>query len=155
MKFTPLLSEEAAKQDYTHRLDFSYKDIPAGIANNTSTTWNVTTLPAATIFYGAKALLDVAFEDLSDSAFNDDTFSLGDDGSATRFFSGVQINRNGTEVYDSLNVTPYQYASAGTLILTLNSMTAKSLSNLDKGQMSIFLKIGNENRAALIDAQGP
>jgi len=154
-KMSCLLTEEMSKQGYTHRIDFSYRGIAAGVANNTAATGNIAALPLATVIYRATLILVTPFEDQSDTAFNDNTVSLGDTGSATRFFSGVQVNKNGTEVLDSIYNTLYQYAAADTLILTLNSMSGKSISDLDKGQLMILLQVGNENRAQIIDAAQP
>ncbi len=152
LKLSPNISEETAQQDYTHRLVFRYSDIPASVANNTATTWNVATLPAGTIIFKAVLIMVTAFQDASDTAFNSDTVSLGDTGSATRYFSAVEFNVNGTEVPDTIYSTPYLYTASDTLILTLNSMTAKSVSNLDVGTGLVLLQIGDHNRAAVIDS---
>jgi len=151
MKFSPLTDNEVSQNGgFTHRLDFSYRDIPAGIANNTSTTWGAGYLPAVAasdILVKTELHLTTPFADASDSAFNSDTLSLGDATTATRFINASEANVNGTEVIDVIpganqNVI---YTAAGQLVLTLNSMAAKSLSDLDTGKGYILLSI---NRAA-------
>lgn len=151
MKFTPLTVEEVAASDgFTHRLDFSYRDIPAGIANNTSKVWAAGYLPAVVasdVVIKTELHLTTPFKDASDAAFNTSTLSLGDATTATRFINASEANLNGTEVIDVIpganaNVI---YTAAGQLQLTLNSMAAKSLSDLDVGQGYILLSI---NRAA-------
>lgn len=147
MKFSPLTIEEMASCDgFTHRLDFSYRDIPTGIANNTSKVWAAGYLPAVVagdIVVKTELHLTTAFADASDTAFNSDTISLGDATTATRFINASEANVNGTEV---LNVIPGAnsnviYTAAGQLQLTLNSMAAKSLSDLDTGQGYILMAI--------------
>jgi hypothetical protein len=156
MKLTPLLVEEASKQGFTHRLDFSYKDIPAGIANNTAQVWTPAGLPAGTIVYATYLILVTPFQNTADTAFNSDTVSFGDTGSATRFISAVELNANGTFITDAYQTEKNQlYTTADSLKLTLNSMSGKSVSNLNRGQAFILLRVGNENRAAIIDTQGP
>jgi len=151
MKFAPLtIEEQASTGGFTHRLDFNYRDIPAGIANNTSKVWAAGYLPAlvaSDIMIKTELHLTTAFSDASDAAFNSSTLSLGDATTATRFINASEANVNGTEV---LNVIPGAnqnviYTAAGQLQLTLNSMTGKSISDLDAGQGYILLSI---NRAA-------
>src|SRR5882724_11863589 len=140
MKFAPLtIEEQASTGGFTHRLDFNYRDIPAGIANNTSKVWAAGYLPAlvaSDIMIKTELHLTTAFSDASDAAFNSSTLSLGDATTATRFINASEANVNGTEV---LNVIPGAnqnviYTAAGQLQLTLNSMTGKSISDLDAGQ---------------------
>lgn len=147
MKFSPLTNEEkTASGGFTHRLDFSYRDIPAGIANNTAKTWGAGYLPAlrASDFVAKTELhLTTAFEDASDSAFNSSTISFGDTTTATRFVNASEANKNGTEV---LNVVPGAvtnaiYTAAGQLQLTLNAMANKTVSDLDVGQAYILVEI--------------
>lgn len=147
MKFSPLTVEEvAANGGFTHRLDFSYRDIPAAIASNTAKTWGAGYLPALAISdFVAKTELHLTtpFKDASDSAFNSSTISFGDTTTATRFINASEANENGTEV---LNVVPGAvtnaiYTAAGQLQLTLNSMTNKVVSDLDVGQAYILVEI--------------
>lgn len=144
MKFSPNIENEVAGLDYTHRLDFSWQDIPAGIAANTSnTTWPITlpTPVAGDEVISAHLHVTEAFQNTADAAFNSTTVSLGDTNSATRFFSAVQVNANGSVVPDSTEQTDYIYTTPYQLVLTMNSMTAKSLSNLNKGKAYIEMKI--------------
>jgi hypothetical protein len=145
MKFSPLTEEERAASGFTHRLDFSYQDIPAAIANNTSTTWSTGYLPAiraGDIWKKCQLHLTTPFELTTDAAFNSCTLSLGTVTTATRYISASEANVNGTEV---LNVVPGTnpndiYTATGQIILTLNSMAAKSLSNLNRGQGYILVE---------------
>lgn len=152
MRFRSLAIEEKASQTFTHLLSFAFGDIPAGIAVNTALVLNTVALgmpaiPAGTIIKRVLLHLTTAFKDASDAAFNSTTVSLGDSGSATRFLNAVQINENGTEV---INTTPgatedYVYTAADQLVLTINSMAAKSISDLDVGRFYIELEIYEPN----------
>jgi hypothetical protein len=156
MKFSPLILEEQGKQGFTHRLDFSFRDIPAGIAVNTAWVKDVAVIPNGSIVYNAFLLLVTPFQDLSDAAFNTSTLSVGDAASATRYLNAVETNLNGTEVLNSFtSAVNFIYTAAGVLRLTLNAMAAKTVSDLDKGQAIVLLTIGNENRAAIIDNAQP
>lgn len=158
IRFTPLTLEEIASSGgYTHRLDLSYGDIPAGIAVNTAYVWNVAPLPQfpiSTIVRRVLLHLIIPFKKTGVAGFNTTTVSLGDAGSATRFISASETNENGTEV---LNVTPgavenYVYTAAGQLQLTMNSMAAQTISDLNVGQLYILMQIDKAHNQARIKA---
>jgi len=154
MKFSPLTIEERAASGFTHRLDFSYRDITTGIANNTAKTWAAGFLPAVSasdIVRETELHLTTPFEDLSDAAFNSSTLSFGDATTATRFINASETNRNGTEVIDVVPGAAVNaiYVAAGQLQLTLNAMANKSVSDLDKGQGYILVKLMHADDPAL------
>lgn len=158
MKFSSITNEEKTSSGgFTHRLDFSYRDITTGIANNTAKTWGAGYLPALPISsFVAKTELHLTtpFKDASDSAFNSSTISFGDTTTATRFVNASEANENGTEV---LNVVPGAvtnaiYTAAGQLQLTLNAMANKTVSDLDVGQAYILVEIHAAHDAARIQA---
>jgi hypothetical protein len=138
--------EKASSGGFTHRLDFSYRDITTGIANNTAKTWGAGFLPAlaASDFVAKTELhLTTAFADASDAAFNSSTISFGDTTTATRFVNASESNVNGTEVLDVVPgaVTNAIYTAAAQLQLTLNAMANKTVSDLDTGQAYILVEI--------------
>ena len=144
MKVLPQAIEEQQGGDLNYRIDFSYRDITAGIANNTAFTLTLFKLLAGDWIMRAELHLTTPFANSTDTGFNSDTFSLGDTASATRYFSGVELNLNGSYVVDSLYNTPYNIAAAALpqdIILTLNSMSGKSLSNLTQGKLWIGLQL--------------
>jgi hypothetical protein len=147
MKFSPLTDEEiAASGGFTHRLDFSYRDIPTGIANNTAKTWGAGYLPAvaASDFVAKTELhLTTPFAVTSDAAFNSSTISFGDVTTATRYVNASEANLNGTEVLDVVPgaATNAIYTAAGQLQLTLNAMANKTVSSLNAGQAYILVEI--------------
>ncbi len=90
--------------------------------------------------------LKTPFQDASDAAFNDCTFSIGDSSAGVAsLFTAVQVNLNGTEVLNKRFVTTSLpltgFTSAVNLTFTLNSMTAKSLVDLDVGELVGYLKV--------------
>lgn len=144
MKVTPLTDNEGAPGLWGFQVDFSYRDIPAGIANNTAYTWAAGFLPAVAAgdeIIQCEMHLITPFANTADPAFNSDTLSFGDGSSATRFFNAVEANLNGSYVVDSSYSTPFFYTAAGQLQIQMGSMTAKSLSNLNQGKAVIYVKL--------------
>lgn len=86
------------------------------------------------------AVLITAFEDESDAALNDTKLQLGDGADPNRFVEAFQVNLNGTEVFHGpfLLNKPHLYTAADTIDLLVESMTAKSLVNIDKGEVVIL-----------------
>lgn len=134
-KLTPNTVEEKATGLYTYRWDFDHRDFTE-TSTNTDQTFTLFTTAAGDQIVQAHLHLGPAFEDLSDSAFNSVTLDFGDEDLATRFFSGVQINRNGSEVIDSYMdpSSDYIYTAAKIIKVNFNSMSGKALIDLDKGK---------------------
>jgi|SRR5262245_12184120 len=82
----------------------------------------------------------VPFQATGDAAFNSDTVSLGDTGSATRHLAATEANANGTFLKVAGN-TAFLYTAADTLQLTVNSMAAKSLVNINRGEYHAFFAL--------------
>lgn len=162
MKLGPQVIEELTEFDW--RWDFSFRDIPAGIANNTaqvfplggannqgSSGWNGVNnaqpqMRAGDIIVQAYLHIITPFANAADTAFNSNTMSLGDQGSATRFFNAVQGNLNGAFVTDSMYTPNNAYIYLVGVLpqylqFTLNSMAAKSLSNLTQGKIEIQFQL--------------
>jgi hypothetical protein len=162
MKLGPQVIEEMTEYDW--RWDFSFSDIPAGIANNTaqvfplgganaqgSLAWNGVNNSQPQMKSGdqmVQAYLHIItpFANTADTGLNSTTMSFGDQGSATRFFSAVQGNLNGSFVTDSYYApnNAYIYLTAALpqyLQFTLNSMAAKSISNLNQGKIAIYFQL--------------
>src|SRR4030095_4682700 len=147
MRSTHITNEEKTSSGgFTVRVDFSYRDIATGIANNTAATYGAGYLPALRASDIVKRVLlhiTTPFQNTADAAFNTTTISVGDTTTATRFVNASESNLNGTEV---LNVFPGAvenviYTTTAQLQLTINSMAAKSISNLNAGQGYILFAI--------------
>lgn len=153
MKFAPMVLEEiAASGGFTHRLDLSVADIPAGLALAAANTiWltapggpNVVlpTFDAGTIVKRVLLHLTTPFKNTAQSGFNSSTISIGDTGSATKFVSAVQINENGTEVIDTFPGTENSiYTASLQMVVTLNAMAGFSSSTLNVGKLYALFAI--------------
>lgn len=147
--FRCLTIEERAATQFTHRLDFSVANIPAAIAVNTAYVFDTPAegmpiLKAGMIVKRSQMYLSVPLKDASDAAFNSTTISVGDASSATKFFSAIQANENGTEVLTSFPGTENTiYTADSQMSFTVNSMAAKSISDLDIGAIYVLFNIDN------------
>ena len=138
---TPLLQQEIVANDYTHLARITADNLTEATAA-TAQTIKLCDMADGDIIEAMEMRLITPFEDKSDGTFNSTTISLGDAGSATRYVNAVQVNRNGTEITDPVySNTAYQYTAPGELRLAVGSMAAKSLVNIDKGELQILLKI--------------
>lgn len=152
-KLIPLLHEEIISQGgYTHMAIIN-ADALTDAGTNTTQTIKLADIPANAIIQKSEVRLIVPFEATSDAAFNSTTASLGDAGSATRFASAVQLNKNGSYITSpAANNTAYQYTAAAVLNLAVTSMAAKALLSLNKGELHVFVHILDTK--ALSDAKG-
>jgi hypothetical protein len=122
-------------------------ELPANTKAATGFTHQVvvthTDLTESTVVEKAAFQLVTAFEDASDAAFNDTNVSVGDGGDTDRFIASTEVNENGTEVdfAANANTTAYAYTAADTVDLLVESMNAKSLSNIDAGEIHIYLAV--------------
>ena len=80
------------------------------------------------------------FRNTADAAFNSDTVSLGDSGSATRHLAATEANLNGTYL-KVIGNTAFLYTAVDSLILTVNSMAGKSLVNINRGEYHAFFAL--------------
>lgn len=162
MKFSQQAIEELT--EFTGRWDFTFSDIPTGIAVNTAQvfplgginnqgtfTWNGVNnsqpqMRVSDSIIQAWLHILQPFANTADTAFNSTTMSLGDQGSATRFFNAVQGNLNGTPTIDTYFNPSAAYIYTTSVLpqylqFTLNSMAGKSISNLNQGHIVIWLEI--------------
>ena len=155
-KFAPNILNETGWIKYTHRFDFSYLDIPAGIANNTSKVFGAGYLPVTKISDEVIEIftyLTTPFQNTLDSGFSSTTLDVGDANSATRFASGIQINANGSFVTATHGSDKnYIYTAAVQLQINLNSMNMKSLSSLNAGRLYIEWNIFRPSGVAITQA---
>jgi hypothetical protein len=152
MRFTPLTIEErAATGGFTHRLDFSYRDIPAGVTVAAAQTFNTAPLPKLNIgdiVIECLLHLTTPFQNTADAAFNSDTFSVGlVTGGVAALVAATELNANGSFVTDTIPgvatpVVPIKNLTANNqLTLTMNSMAAKTISSLNRGTLFCLFQI--------------
>jgi hypothetical protein len=136
-KFYPQISDEVAQQTYTHEFDFSYLDIPAGIAVNTSQVFLLPKVIAGDEVIELGIRLLSTFQNTADAAFNSVTIDIGDDVSPTTYATALNIGLTTPIVFNHIPDKNNVYSAAHQLQIRLNSMAAKSLSNLNAGQLWI------------------
>lgn len=145
MEITPLSKQAQA----TLGANEEWKITPSDLTETTADTDQTLTVAvdAGDLISVVCHSLKVPFEDASDAAFNSTLISIGDGGDPDRLMAATQINENGTEVlYGSGTGTSYAYLVADTVDILIESMAAKSLSNIDTGDLRIYVK-----RAKLAD----
>lgn len=142
MKVYELPAETKAATGFTHKAVVTHTDITETAAD-TDQTIALLTVAAGDVVDKAAYKLVTAFSDASDAALNDTKVSVGDGGDVDRFVTASQVNVNGTEVLykANANTASYAYTAADTVDLLVESMTAKSLSDLDAGEIHVFLAV--------------
>jgi hypothetical protein len=131
-----------AATGFTHQVVVTHTDLTESTAD-TDQTIALLSVVAGDVVEKAAFKLVTAFEDASDAAFNDTNVSVGDGGDTDRFIASTEVNENGTEVdfAANANTTAYAYTEADTVDLLVESMNAKSLSNIDAGEIHIYLAV--------------
>ena len=137
--------EEQAGSGYTKRVVITSDDLTETTAN-TAQTIELFSVPVGTVVRSAAYRLITKFEDASDNALNTTTMIVGDGGSTSRFIVSKELNVNGTEIVEwaTANATdslPFSYITADTVDAVFGSMAAKSLSDVDTGEVHIYLGV--------------
>jgi hypothetical protein len=86
----------------------------------------------------------VPFQNTADAAFNSDTVSIGDGSGDAALAAAVEANANGT-FGRTLGNTAKLYTVADNLLCVVNSMAAKSLLNLNRGEYHIFFSLNRSD----------
>lgn len=154
-RLIPLAIQEiASNKGMTHvcKIKAGDTELAAQTTNNTVQDISLGTIPKNTVIVAIMAVLLTPFEDLSDAALNTTTLSIGDAGSATRHINAVELNRNGTEITEpAFSNTAYgPLAAATALVARFGSMSAKKISDLDKGEVAIFVQLLNVDQIARV-----
>lgn len=138
---SPLGTDAIAARGATHVFEFTHKDLTETTAN-TAQTLDILTVGAGYLVECVSYALKTDFQDASDAAFNTTAITVGDSGDADRLLTSTEMNVNGTEV-DAKAGTGTVFAPAidTTIQVTVNAMSAKSLSNIDAGKAHIYLKV--------------
>jgi hypothetical protein len=136
---------EVGNGGFTHSFKVTHADLTETTAN-TAQVIPLYTTKKGTLILDAAFILKTAFKDASDAAFNSNTISIGIGGAAASFLPATEINEKGTEVlaFVTTNATdtlPGSFVGADTIDLTVNSMSGKSLSDIDTGEVIIMLRI--------------
>ena len=142
MKVYELPAETKAATGYTHKAVITHSDLTEATAN-TAQTIELLDVAAGDVVHTAAVKVVTAFSDASDTAFNSTTLIVGDDGSTNRFVTSQELNVNGSEVLykAATNTAPHAYTAANTVDAVFGSMAAKSLSDIDAGEVHIYLGV--------------
>lgn len=142
MQVFELPAETKAATGFTHKAIVTHADLTESTAD-TDQTIALLSVAAGDVVEKAAIKLVTAFADASDSAFNDTKVQVGDDSDTDEYIAATQVNVNGTEVLFAANVNtvPYAYTAANTVDLLVESMTDKSLSDLDAGELHVYLAV--------------
>ena len=142
MKVYELPAETKAATGFSHKAVVTHSDITESTAD-TDQTIALLSVAAGDVVEKAAYKLVTAFSDASDAALNDTKVQVGDGADTDRYIAATQVNVNGTEVLfaANANTTAYAYTAADTVDLLVESMTAKSLSELDAGEIHIYLAV--------------
>ena len=120
------------------RFKITHADLTEATAN-TAQAIDLCPVVAGDVVLDVLYHMPTAFQDASDAAFNSTTLSLGDGASATALQAAKELNVNGTEILTARTATGKAYPTADTLKATFGSMADKSLSNIDAGEVHIFV----------------
>ncbi len=145
MKVKKLSALETAENGgFNTLIEITHADLTTSVVS-TAQTLQALTLAAGDVILDVAHILETAFQNTADAAFLACPFTVGDDGSATRFMSSTEINVNGTEIlYKAGTQTAgYAYLVADTLDVIFTPTTGKALSDLDAGKLYLLVKIVN------------
>jgi hypothetical protein len=142
MEIFELPAETKAATGFTHKAIVTHVDLTLTTADADQTI-ALLSVAAGDVVEKAAYKLVTAFSDASDAAFNDTKVQVGDGTDTDEYIAATQVNVNGTEVLFAANVNtvPFAYTAADTVDLLVESMTAKSLSDLDAGEIHIYLAV--------------
>lgn len=153
MEFFELSSNDrVALGGATHALRITHEDLTETTAN-TAQTLQIA-VGDGDVFELLAARLVTPFEDASDAAFNTTALIVGLTGGDTDLFlASTELNANGTEIDYATGAVAqgpsgYAFNAADTVDFNFASMSAKSLSDLDTGELLVFYRHVNLRRFA-------
>lgn len=143
MKLRPLSKEEMLKHvGATHLAIITYADLTETTADTAQNVALFTTPASYCSVELKKSVLVTPFKDASDAAFNTNALIVGDSGDTDRLLASQELNANGTEVLKKIGTgTKMVYTSATVINANIAAMAAKSLSNVDTGEVHLYLCI--------------
>jgi hypothetical protein len=142
MKVYPLNVNERAATGFTHRINITHEDLTETTAN-TAQTIAIFTVAAGDVVNDAALAVSTAFEDASDNAYNALAIVVGDGDDTDQYIVSTEVNKNGTEILYRACAVDAQlaYTAADTVDIVFPAMADKSLSNIDVGELDVFLSV--------------
>jgi hypothetical protein len=140
MQVYELPAETKAATGYTHKAIVDHTDLTETTAN-TAQSITLLALAAGDVVHSGAYKLVTPFQDTTDSAFNTTAVTTNAAGSA--LISATETNVNGTEVFYKAHTAtaPLTATSASTVAASFASMSAKSLSALNAGEVHFFFSV--------------
>lgn len=148
-KHYKLTLQEQADTGFTDKFVLTHADLTETGAD-TDQTIQLLAVKAGTVVgpeVGYK--LVIPFEDASDSGFNTTKISVGET-DIDRFLTATEMNKNGTEVLykvtaNAVDTLPFAFTATDTIDATVESMSAKSLVDIDVGEVHLYLHLFDLN----------
>jgi hypothetical protein len=141
MNVKPLTTNERAETPgFTHVAIITADDLKQATAN-TAQTITLFALAAGDVVKRIGWYLRVPFQNTADAAFNTTTASVGDTAAVTTHLAAAETNLNGTEIIWRTGVVNVLYTAADIFTITFNAMAAKSLVNLNRGELILFVSL--------------
>lgn len=133
--------EKWAKAGATHKATLTYADLTETTADTDQTIAAKNAVAGQMVeVIGGK--LVTAFKDASDAALNSTVVSVGDGADPNHYLASWQVNENGTEASYFLGTGVRGiYTAADTIDVLVESMVGKSLSNIDTGELVLYLAV--------------
>lgn len=147
MKVAMLLNEERIDKRADLAVYFDHADL-----TNTTNAAAQTLTPFSVLanVQGVECVeleVKTPFENEADAAFNDVQVVIGDAGSANRFLTTTQVNKNGTFINLKPGTGTTLVPTADTpILIAVASMTAKNLDALTKGSAVAYFRIRDQRR---------
>ena len=140
MEIFELPVEMKSATGYTHKAIVTHDDLTETTAN-TAQSITLLTLAAGDVVHSGAYKLVTPFQDTADAAFNTTAVTTNAAGSA--LISATETNVNGTEVFYKAHTAtaPLTATSASTVAASFASMSAKSLSALNAGEVHFFFSV--------------
>jgi len=140
MNVYELPANTKAATGYTHKAIIGHADLTETAAN-TAQSITLLTLEAGDVVHSGAWKMTTAFQDASDSTYN--TTAVTVNANSTALISATEANVNGTEVFykGHTATAPLVATGAATVAASFGSMTAKSLSDIDAGEVQIFFGV--------------
>lgn len=141
MIFRTLTTNERAEM-----LGFSHVGVVTADDLTQATAAAAQTLQFAALAPGDQILrvawyLKTPFQNTADAAFNATTVSVGDVAAVTTHLAAAETNVNGTEIIWRAGNTAVLYTAVDKFAVTFNSMAAKALASLNRGELHIYAAI--------------
>lgn len=126
--------------DYSHVVVLTANDLTQTTVN-TLQSFTAFALKAGDQIKRVTWYLKRAFENTLDAAFNSATISIGDNAAVTTHLAAAEANVNGTEIIWRTGNTVVLYTAADIFKITVNSMAAKALNDINRGELLIFVSL--------------